>query len=170
MAAGRPRATQQILELAFYHVGGRQPDAGVGDQHFLRTFGGRRSAGLGREYLLPIPVKRIQETPAFLSRRKFGSEPTPAPGDEKKPAWSNSPTLLDHAGLLSDGPPGSAGLPLFSSSGSFLSTIFQSRFEAYKVISLYSSEQRKQGECGLASPVKVRVGAGTKQKFFSFFS
>jgi hypothetical protein len=84
MAAGRPGATQQILELAFYHVGGRQPHTGVGDQYFLRTFGGRRSSGLGREYLLPIPVKRIQKTPAFSVEKevRVGAN-TRVPGTEK---------------------------------------------------------------------------------------
>jgi len=35
---------------------------------------------------------------------------------KKKPAWSNTPKVFDHAGLLVNEPPGPAGLPLVSSS------------------------------------------------------
>jgi hypothetical protein len=32
--------------------------------------------------------------------------------DEKKPTWSDTPGVLDHVGLLVNGPPGAARLPL----------------------------------------------------------
>jgi hypothetical protein len=70
VAARHRDAAQHLHELAFHHVGRRQPGTGVGDQNFLR-----RPEDLGSTPGLAMPVKTFQGTPAFPRvRSPLGNE------------------------------------------------------------------------------------------------